>query len=401
MEIVFFAHPGFSGSQSMPRFVNMLSQGMLQRGNNVRVFRPKAVLSRLPAPRRIKKWLGYFDQYILFPASIKKELKTCDPRTLFVFTDQALGPWVHLVSNQPYVIHCHDFLAQQAAKGRIPGNQTGWSGRQYQRLIFNGYSQGKHFISVSRKTKEDLHSFLTVPPLDSEVIYNGINGQFKYRDPLAARTIFGKEIGRRLSGGYILHVGGNQWYKNRIGVIEIYNAWRLNQYKVLPLIMVGKAPDQKLRRSYERSPYKTDIHLIVNLSDTLMPFAYSGASVFLFPSLAEGFGWPIAEAMACGCPVVTTNSAPMTEVAGSAGFLIPIRPNGKGIASWADQSARILNDVLQLTQEERRSAIEAGLLNARRFDCESALNQIEKVYKKVLVYQKTSAGTKECSTMES
>jgi glycosyltransferase involved in cell wall biosynthesis len=81
-----------------------------------------------------------------------------------------------------------------------------------------------------------------------------------------------------------------------------------------------------LTKSLESSPYKADIHWLSGIDDEHVAHAYSGAAVFLFPSLGEGFGWPIAEAMASGCPVVTTDEAPMTEVAGEAGFLIPRRP---------------------------------------------------------------------------
>ena len=62
------------------------------------------------------------------------------------------------------------------------------------------------------------------------------------------------------------------------------------------------------------------------MPDDLVKMAYVGASLFLFPSLAEGFGWPIAEAMASGCPVITTNKRPMTEVTKGTGRLIEKMP---------------------------------------------------------------------------
>lgn len=384
MNIIFFAHPEFLGSQSMPRFTNMLVHGMKQRGCQVKLFRPRAVLSRVPGPRVMRKWLGYIDQYVLFPLSIRKSIKRCDRDTLFVFTDHALGPWVPMVADRAHVIHCHDFLAQRSAKNQIPENVTGWFGRQYQSLIHRGYSRGKHFISVSNKTREDLHAFLPARPLRSEVIYNGLNQNFKPLDPVIARAVLCEHTGLFLRHGYVLHVGGNQWYKNRVGVIEIYNAWRATQRKSLPLLMIGKRPDAKLRAAYALSPYQKDIYWIENLTDKLLPVAYSGANVFLFPSLAEGFGWPIAEAMACGCPVITTNAAPMTEVAGGAAFLISRRPGDKhGVYEWARRAALVLGEVVDLDQHERSRLIDDGLLNANRFDAELALDRIEKIYREV------------------
>ena len=385
MNIVFFAHSPLLGSQSMPRFLNMLVEGMRKRGYSVKIFMPPLYLSRIAASAVIKKWLGYFDQYVIFPHKVKSMLKHCAPDTLFVFVDHALGPWLPLVADRPHVLHCHDFMAQKSALGLVEENRTRFFGRIYQSYIHRGYRQGKHFISVSRKTRDDLHSFLQGQPVHSLVVYNGLNGSFTPQTPSYAREMVSKHTGLPLHEGYLLHVGGNQWYKNRGGVIKIYNAWRSNSKNQLPLLMVGKSPDSDLLQAYERCPHKTDVHFCVNLPDDLLTMAYAGANAFLFPSLAEGFGWPIAEAMACGCPVVTTNAAPMTEVAGGAAFLIPGRPYG--VASqgrWAAEAASVLQHVLELGASERAAVIEAGLLNARRFNPEAALDRIESIYRGVM-----------------
>ena len=201
-------------------------------------------------------------------------------------------------------------------------------------MIHKGYSEGRNFISVSFNTKKMLHRFLTASPERSEVVYNGLNQSFTTLDPCQARDSVSRETGIELKNGYLLHVGGNQWYKNRIGVVEIYNAWRIRQNEMLPLLLVGEIANRTLQSTIDLSPYKSDIHVLSAVNDKILRDAYAGASVFLFPSKAEGFGWPIAEAMASGCPVITTNEAPMTEVAGTAGFLIPREP-------WDNSKIRI------------------------------------------------------------
>jgi hypothetical protein len=175
VNIVLFAHPTFLGHQSMPRFAHMLADGMRARGHEVAMWAPQAKLVNLPAPRALKKWLGYLDQYVLFPMQVRKRLRQCSPATIFVFTDQALGPWVPLLTDQARVVHCHDFLAQRSVLGEIPENPGSWTGYQYQAYIRRGYAQGMHFISVSERTKADLHRFLPVAPISSEVVYNGLN----------------------------------------------------------------------------------------------------------------------------------------------------------------------------------------------------------------------------------
>jgi glycosyltransferase involved in cell wall biosynthesis len=381
MHIVFFTHPPFLGSQSMPRFATMLAKGMERKGHTVEISTPEAFFYKLPVPQSMKKWMGYLDQYLVFPAQVNKRLKQYPADTLFVFTDHALGPWVPLVAKRPHVIHCHDFLAQQAALSPTTQNAISFTGKKYQQFIRRGYQKGKNFVSVSDKTRNDLHQMLGSEPDFSEMVYNGLNQDFKPQDVRAARALVAGELNINTANGYILHIGGNQWYKNRTGVIQIYNAWR-NKYKSrLPLIMLGVAPNQKIVTARTTSPYKNDIYIHTGKSDSCVKNAYAGATMLLFPSLAEGFGWPIAEAMASGCPVITTNEAPMTEVAGNAGFLINKRPcNQPDTITWAYECAKVVNMVVNLSPEEREDTVKKGIINANRFRTETMLNNIEDIY---------------------
>ncbi|MEJ7646797.1 MAG: glycosyltransferase [Chryseolinea sp.] len=381
MNIVFLTHPEFLGHVSLPRFAGMLFDGMRERGHKVQYLSPKARFVNLTKSKVAKKWLGYIDQYLIFPGEVKRSLKNYPSDTLFVFTDNALGPWVPLLAHRPHVIHCHDFMAQQSALGMIVENPTRWSGRKYQKMIVDGYCKGRNFISGSENTRKVLQKFISCDTLRSELVYNGLHQSFEQFDPGISRAVVGKEFGLELSKGYLLHVGGNQWYKNRTGVIEMYDSWRSRTEMTLPLVLVGLPPTAEIMKTYSSSAYKTDIHFVTNAKDRIMNLTYSGASVFLFPSKAEGFGWPAAEAMASGCPVITTNEAPMTEVAGTAGFLIPKKPHQQSLtAAWAQEAGAMIEKVLTMSYAERQSVIDAGLANAKRFDTDKALDRIESIY---------------------
>ncbi|GAB2580925.1 glycosyltransferase [Spirosoma areae] len=391
MNIVFLVHPSFLVSQSMPRFAKMLSEGMKERGHVVEVWSPITRLSQLKMPAAYKKWLGYFGLYVIFPQEVQKRLKNCSPDTLFVVTDNALGPWVPLIANRPHIIHCHDFLAQRSALGEISENPLTWTGKQYQAFIRRGYSKGANFVSVSEKTRQDLHVLLSALPAYSEVVYTGLNQTFRAHTADEARDLFAKKIGMNLDNGYILHVGGNQWYKNRQGVIAIYDALRSSSRYALPLIMIGAQPVPALLERQAASPFSTDIHFFTGIPDAAVQLAYAGASLFLFPSLAEGFGWPIAEAMTAGCPVVTTGEAPMTEVAGKAGFFIPRRPNkAEEIEQWAQKAAHVVGTILGFSRKKRQEVIEAGFINAQRFDTTVYLNKVETIYRRILTTNQRS-----------
>lgn len=369
----------------MPRFENLLSQNMKQRGHDVQVWSSRAKLSKFSFTESINKWLRYSDQYI-FQIMLRNRIKKSSKDTLFVVTDHSLGLYIPAIANRPHLIHCHDFLAQRTALGHIPGTKLSWTGKIYQYLIRRGFKKGKNFVSVSNKTQEELHQFLKKKPLSSTVVYNGLNQPFFPGDAVEARRKVGQITKLDLSNGYLFHIGGNQWYKNRKGVIDIYDAWRKTGDPMLPLLMIGQSPEADLIERFKRSPFKDDIHLLTEIDDETVRFSYVGASLLLFPSFAEGFGWPIAEAMASGCPVITTDEAPMTEVAANAGFLIPPRPYNDEIAAieWAMNAANVVSKVINLSPTEKKNVIEAGLINAKRFDLNTSLDTIETLYKKIL-----------------
>lgn len=154
MNIVLLTHPCFGNHRSMARYTRMLESGMKERGHRVEIWSPKAIFFSSLFPSFISKWLGYIDQYVIFPFIIKHRSKLWPPDTIFVFTDHALGIWIPLLKNRNHIVHCHDFLAQRSSLDEIEYNRLSWTGRKYQSYIRNGYCQAKHFISVSQKNKK-------------------------------------------------------------------------------------------------------------------------------------------------------------------------------------------------------------------------------------------------------
>lgn len=380
MHIVIFTHPDFTGAGSIAKYTAMIARGMKKRGHEVQVISASPLLYKFAVSEVFKKWMGYVDQFGIFPILFRMNLHRFRKDCLFVFADQALGPWVSLVKEKPHVIHCHDFLAQRAALGEFPGYGVSWTGRIYQKWIRRGYRQGRNFISISQKTQKDLHRFLINPPPFSKVMYNGLNQDFHPRDKKTALKKLQDVFKLNLRKGYILHVGGNQFYKNRKGVIEIYDAWRKSSKQKIPLLMIGPPPTVELRKIKEDSVFEKNINFISDVPDDLLRISYQGANIFLFPSLEEGFGWPIAEAMASGCLVLTTNKAPMTEVGGEACLYLPCRENSCSEEQWARECAKVLDEAINLSVNARRERIQTGLKRATMFDPEMTLDKIEECY---------------------
>lgn len=384
MNIIFFTHPEFTHSLSISKYTNMLALGMRKRNHNVEIWTAKAFFNKIPNSPFLKKWLGYIDRFVIFPLIVKRRLMQCTEETLFVFTDQALGPWVPLVVNRPHVIHCHDFLALRVALDEFPENKLTISGKVYQKIIRKGYRKGDNFISISQKTQSDLHRFLNFSPQISEVVYNGLNQDFKTGNPDLARIKLAKLLKLNLKDGYILHIGGNQFYKNRIGVLRIYEHWRSISNKETPLLMVGSDPTLEMEKLLRSTGISKDVHFVSNISDKLLHVVYHGATALLFPSLDEGFGWPIAEAMASGCPVITTDKAPMNEVGGESCFYLPPYENEQGDEGWTGKCAIVLDEMVRLSSEDREKLILSGIENSNRFNTENSLYKIELIYSKVM-----------------
>jgi glycosyltransferase involved in cell wall biosynthesis len=128
---------------------------------------------------------------------------------------------------------------------------------------------------------------------------------------------------------------------------------------------------------------KGEVRFLSGLSDEQVCAAYSAARLMLFPSLAEGFGWPIAEAMACGCLVLTTGQAPMTEVGGDAAFYIPLKPVCDPEA-WANQAGARVAEILALSPDEVSSQRQKGHNQVAQFDAKQTLDAYERIYQQAL-----------------
>jgi glycosyltransferase involved in cell wall biosynthesis len=392
LHIVLFCHPEFLGSQSMPRFANMLVEAYERAGYRVSQWTPKARLHRLArGSRALAKWAGYIDQYLVFPLEVRLRMLMQGPLTLYVFCDQALGPWVPLVKHKPHVVHAHDLLALRSALGLIPENPTSRSGQLYQKYIRRGFKQGRAFICISERTKSDLQAYGGIPAQHCDVVYNGLNFPYQPMSADAAIAELQRSGLPATAEGMLLHVGGNQWYKNTEGLVHLYAQYAGRHAKPLPLWLISPPPNESIRAALATVPPQGQVRFFQGLSNLSLQAAYSHARAFLFPSLAEGFGWPIVEALACACPVITTDDAPMTEVGGQAAYYLPRRQHGQDVGNWARSGADLLEQVLAASPQEQSQRRQIGLQWASLFQAEHTINTYLRVYERVLA-QSTSKG---------
>lgn len=384
MNIVVFTHPAFMASPSMPRFAGMLQRAYVARGHRVTLWSPQARVFNAVPTGRLKKWAGYVDQYLLFPRWVRQQLAGQPAGTLYVFSDQAQGPWVPLVRHLPHVVHTHDLLALRSALGDIPEHPTGWSGRIYQRYIRRGFQQARRFIAISAGTRADLLRFSDVRADQVAVVHNGLNHAYERMSEAASAAALSNQALPVEPDGMLIHVSGGTWYKNLPGVIRLYAAYARRHDQPLPLWMAGDLRAEDLSDVLAEVPPQGQVKFIKGLSNEALQAAYSRARALLFPSLYEGFGWPIIEAQACGCPVVTTAEPPMNEVGGPDSLYLPRLRAGDDPHAWAGQGADLLDRLLAEPEAERARRTQACIAWSRQFAADIAIDKYLDVYRAAL-----------------
>ena len=189
--------------------------------------------------------------------------------------------------------------------------------------------------------------------------------------------------------GMLLHVSGHQWYKNVPGIVRMYAHYSQTCTNPLPLWLVGPHVDEALQAALDEVPSQGEVLFFHGLDNQVLQAAYSLSRVFLFPSHAEGFGWPIIEAQACGCPVITTGEAPMNEVGGPVAIYLPRLRAEDDLQSWAKHGAGVLAELLNLDEIDRANIVAQGLAWVERFDADTAIEGYLSIYRQVVEWEHT------------
>lgn len=372
MKILLIGNYAPDRQESMQRFAHLLESELGARGHRVQLLQPRARLNRNGAPPSgLAKWLGYIDKFVLFPALLKRAARRAD---IVHITDHSNAMYVRHLKKAPLLLTCNDVLAIRSALGLVPENPTGATGKVLQKLILNGLNRAPHIACISENTREQLLEVSRRAPEATTVIDMGLNYPY-FSMPIEQATpmiegYFGGTI-----PPFLLHVGGNQWYKNREGVLQIYRALCDKMGDKTPrLVMAGKEFSPEM----EEYCAKNNLHNVIRVegasNEELRAF-YSRAEAFLFPSLAEGFGWPIVEAQACGCRAMTTDLPPMNHIGSDAAILC----DPLDVAAAADK----LRTLLEEDETQRRVRIEAGIKNAERFTTAIMVEKYERLYREI------------------
>jgi alpha-1,3-rhamnosyl/mannosyltransferase len=230
-------------------------------------------------------------------------------------------------------------------------------------------------LTDSEFVKNELIELFGVPPGKIFPVLLGVSPAFYPRHPQACHEFLTKQ--ELHFGSYILSVGTLEPRKNIPALIDAYSLLSPELQRRFPLVLVGmqgwltSTLETRMKPFVERGVIKP----LGYVHDAAMPLIYSGAAAFVFPSLYEGFGLPVLEAMRCGVPVISSSTSSLPEVVGDAGVLV----SPLDVEALSGSLRQILEDRVFAADLSRK-----GIVRAAGFSWEKTAAETIDVYRRVL-----------------
>jgi alpha-1,3-rhamnosyl/mannosyltransferase len=242
-------------------------------------------------------------------------------------------------------------------------------------MIRRALRRADRIITVSYNSKRDLVDYFSVSPARIEVIYNGVSPRFRPDVPAEERDRVVRQYG--LPTPYLLFLGGEKPHKNLQGVVRAFAQARRLADLPHALALAGPPPRNPARLAALISALELDERVFRPglVAEEDLPGLVTGADVLLYPTLYEGFGLPVIEAMACGTPVLTSATSALQEIAGGYAYLVDpmdVDAIARGIVALA-------------TDEKTRADFrELGRKRALDFSWDKAAERTLEVYRAAL-----------------
>lgn len=266
----------------------------------------------------------------------------------------------------PQLMTCYDVTVLSHPRAHVLANRVHCLGG-----LLDAHLAGDAFLTLSQATAKELRSFLEVAESRIHVVPAAVDERFSPLDSGAAEPALAA-LG--LAPPYVLAVGTREPRKNLGRLLDAWQGLDSTSRDATPLVVVGGAGwgDEAERSRLETAE---GVRLLGYVEDDLLPALYSQASAFVYPSLAEGFGFPVLEAMACGAPVITSAVSSLPEVAGDAAMLVDPRNT--------EALRQALADVLANPAEAERLRT-AALARAKTFSWHQSAEALLDLYSRLI-----------------
>ncbi|MDP2893255.1 MAG: glycosyltransferase family 1 protein, partial [Sulfurimonas sp.] len=228
---------------------------------------------------------------------------------------------------------------------------------EYFNKNFDLVKKADHVITGSNFTKQEIIDYMQIPQDKISVIYHGVNRELYREYPQDELQETKAEFD--LPKKFLLFVGSIEPRKNLLTLLKAYNLLSKEEKDKLPLILVGFKGWSNQETMQEVEKNQEHIRYLGYVSDTKLSHIYNLATIFIYPSLYEGFGLPPLEAMACGTPVIVSNVASLPEVCGSAALYV----DPTDIEDIKDKILILLNDEILREEFSKKSKAQAALFS--------------------------------------
>ena len=280
------------------------------------------------------------------------------PHHLFHVTDGSHAYLTRWLPPDRTIVTTHDVIPLLQSLGKFPVPSPGRQARWLIRQSLKGLARSAGIVADSQGTAADIAQFGSISADKLRVVPLALPLTLQ---PAANATVTANQL-RQNAEPFVFHIGNNGFYKNRTGVVRIFDLVRKQLPTPLRLKMAGPSLDASLRLLIQDLRIEHLVDLLIDIDDDQLIKLYQQARLFLFPSIYEGFGWPPLEAMAWGCPVVCTHAGSLAEVVGDAA-LVGDPADEQGLAQLC---LKILDDPLLAQQQQSLGLQRATLFSIER-----------------------------------
>lgn len=311
-------------------------------------------ISRVIGINKIVEYLGY-------PFIVKKKVIENNIKHV---TRQDLAFLLELIDLKKTIVTCHDIIPIAYYNTRNPI----W------KLNAKGLRKAEKIITVSEFSKKDISKYIKYPEEQIEIIPPAVDHNLYYPNRSKAAL---KKYRIKVTEKVVLYVGAEEPRKNVQLLINSFSKLK-NRIPEVKLLKVGMpnyiGVREKLLKQIESLNLQKDVIFTGYVSESELAEIYNAVDLFVFPSLYEGFGMPPLEAMACGTPVITSNTSSLPEVVGDAAIVV--NPH---------DADKLVEEMYQLLTDDglKKEMIRKGLKRSKMFNWDESARKTLRVYKEL------------------